>query len=91
MGSLKTDNMPLQVLEASFDDLPSLMSVVFAAYSDPYYPFVSLLYPGFGAKSKEIHEQFVNNAAESHRKRWKASSTEHWVKVVDSETGEIAG
>jgi hypothetical protein len=83
--------MPLQLSKALFEDLPALMSVVFAAYADPYHPFLGLMYPGFGSESKEVIEQCMHNATESHRKRWEGSSTEEWVKVVDTESSEIVG
>jgi len=65
------------------------MSVVFAAYSDPYHPFVAMLLPGIGLSDLEVYKQGQRDAAERFLKGWKASSSERWVKVVDMKTNEI--
>jgi hypothetical protein len=84
--------MPLQLSKASFEDLHEMFTVVFEAYSNPpEHPFVALLFPGLDSNSSDTNEKSIRDVAEGPLIRWKASSTEHWVKVIDTETGAIVG
>jgi len=81
--------MPLQSSEGSFEEIHEFVSVVFAAYSDPYHPFVAILLPGIGISDPEVYKLGQHDAADRFSKGWKASPSERWVKVVDMKTNEI--
>jgi hypothetical protein len=81
--------MPLKMSEGSFEEVHQFMSVVFAAYSDPYEPFVAMIFPGLSSDSPEKYENARHDAAERVLKDWKARPSERWVKVVDTEIGKI--
>ena len=84
--------MPLQLSVGTFEDIHEFISLVFASYSDPpNHPFLCLILPGIGAESQEIVNRGITNAVERQLAKWKATPSEHWVKVVDTETGKIAG
>jgi hypothetical protein len=81
--------MPLQLAEATPEDMHEMQTVVFAAYSDS--PFARLMVPEIGTESVDIIEKGIQSATEKSIRLWKASSTEYWIKIVDSETGTIIG
>jgi len=78
--------MSLELLDASFEDINDLIAVQFAAYSNPYHPYVALLYPGLGSQDSKKSQA---DAADRLRMSWGASPAERWKKVVDTKTGEI--
>lgn len=81
--------MPLQLAEGTFEDIYEYISILFAAYSDPLHPFVSMLLPELGSDDPRLLEEGKQNEAERALARWKANPYEKWMKVVDDETGEI--
>ena len=80
--------MALQMQKAEYSDMEQLIALVFAAYEDPYEPFVDLLFPGIH-QDYISREQGLHDAAERLLAGWKSRPYEHWLKVVDSKTGEI--
>jgi hypothetical protein len=81
--------MSLQLSEATLKDMHEMQTVVFAAYHD--HPFARLVIPGLGTRSKEIIEKSIQDSTERSIRLWKANSTEHWIKIVDSERDSIVG
>jgi hypothetical protein len=81
--------MSLQLAEANLEDMHEMQRVVFAAYSDE--PFARLVVPEIGTESVDIIEKGIQSATEKSIRLWKASSTEYWIKIVDSKTGTIIG
>jgi hypothetical protein len=81
--------MSLQLAEATLEDMHEMQTVVFAAYSDS--PFARLMVPEIGTESIDIIEKGIQSATERSIRLWKASSTEYWIKIVDSDTGTIVG
>ena len=79
--------MPLHLEEAVQADVPALVDCLFAAYSDPYHPFVDIVFPGAGRNAPEGKKP----AADRFLASWKTNPYEKWVKVLDSETGQIVG
>ncbi|KUJ13714.1 GNAT acetyltransferase-like protein [Mollisia scopiformis] len=81
--------MRFQVSEGTFNEIHDYLSIMFAAYSDPLHPFVSALLPGISSQDPAIYTQGKYDEAERALSRWKANPFEKWVKVVDTNTGEI--
>jgi hypothetical protein len=81
--------MSLQLAEATLEDMHEMQTVVFAAYSDS--PFARLMVPEIGTESIDIIEKGIQSATERSIRLRKASSTEYWIKIVDSDTGTIVG
>ena len=81
--------MSLQLLEGTFKDIPDIVALQFAAYADPYHHYVALNFPGLGSSDPEISKQGQHDATEQLAKNWNKSSSEHWLKIVDTETGKI--
>jgi hypothetical protein len=81
--------MPLLLSEGKFEEIHDFVSVIFAAYSDLYHAFVAMINPGIGSDCKETYEEGEIDAAERFLARWKAGSSEKWVKIIDDSTGDI--
>ena len=81
--------MPFQLLDASHSDMPAIISIVYAAYSDPYKPFVDLMLPGLDQSGPVSREEGMREASARLLHAWKARPVDHWLKVIDTETGEI--
>lgn len=80
--------MPLQLLEASYSDMDKLIPIIYGAYSEPFKPFVDLMLPGLGP-GPVSREEGSREAASRLLQAWKSKPNEHWLKVIDTETGEI--
>lgn len=81
--------MGLKLLPASYSDMPGLVQVLYSANSDPHDPFVDLCLPGIGAWSTSTVEEGMEEVRKNYLADWQASKTQHWMKVVDEETGQI--
>jgi hypothetical protein len=78
--------MPLQLHTASYNDIDELVKIIYAANSDPHDPFVDLCLPGLGHDSPVRRVRGEKETAMTYIADWKASSTQHWLKVVDTDT-----
>lgn len=82
--------MPLQLSLGTVEDIHEFTSLVFTAYPQDQ-PYLKLIIPGFGAESQERINEGIQDSAAIQLARWKANPSERWVKVVDTDTGKIAG
>ena len=82
--------MTLKLSESTLDDMPEMVSVICTAYSDPYQPFVDLMCPGYNSNgiSREKAEQAM---VQQYTAAWNSSPYQRWLKVVDTDSGEIVG
>jgi len=81
--------MPLHLYTASYADIDELVKVMFAANSDPHDPFLDLCLPGLAHDSPIRRGRGEKETAATYLADWEASTTQHWLKVVDSATGKI--
>ena len=81
--------MSLLLLDATYADMPEMVPIVFAAYASPYQPFVDLMLPGLKPGSETTREEGIEEATERLLKQWQSRPMDHWLKVIDSNTGEI--
>ena len=81
--------MGLKLLPAEYSDMRILVEVIYAANSDPRDPFVDLCLPGLGEWSSATLEEGLEQVTRNYLAEWKASKTQHWMKVVDEDTGKI--
>jgi hypothetical protein len=83
--------MPLRLEKVTNEtDFDSLIRVQWQSFDNPPQPFFSIFFPVLGpepnARAESIRESTVRQI-EWHR----SDPTSYWQKIVDSETGEIAG
>lgn len=83
--------MPLQLAMAMESDFEAIMSLFFVAYSDPREPYIDLICPGHSPATEPGYERGLQNATQRLLARWKATESEHWLKVVDTSEGKIVG
>lgn len=81
--------MPLQLAMAVESDFEAMMSLLFVAYSDPGEPYTDLICPGHNPTTEPGYEQGLENVTQRWLARWKATESEHWLKVVDTSDGKI--
>lgn len=81
--------MPLKLLPTEYLDMRELMEVMYAACSDPRYPFVDLCMPGLDEWSTSTLDEGIDGLAKNSLEEWKLSETQVWMKVVDEESGKI--
>lgn len=72
-------------------DFEAMTSLLFIAYSDPREPYIDLICPGHNPATEPGYEQGLQNATQRCLARWKATESEHWLKVVDTSEGKIVG
>ncbi|KAI3327524.1 acyl-CoA N-acyltransferase [Xylariaceae sp. AK1471] len=71
-------------------DFPALARCLFESYEDPLQKFVHVFFPIHGT-SDEAREEAIQECADRLKLWHTHDSTSHWQKVVDTETGRIAG
>lgn len=83
--------MPLQLQEIDKDtDFPALARCLFEAHEDPPQKFFHVFFPILGSNT-EAREAAINEGAERLKLWHTEDPTSSWRKVVDTETGQIAG
>ncbi|KAI1110228.1 acyl-CoA N-acyltransferase [Nemania sp. NC0429] len=71
-------------------DFPAIARCLFESYEDPPQNFFHISFPINGT-SNEAREEAIKEAAE-RLKQWHTDDpTSHWQKVVDADTGKVAG
>lgn len=83
--------MVLQLQEVDVEtDLPAISRCLFEAHEDPLQKFFHLWFPIFG-NDKQAREDAITEAA-ARLKLWHSEDpSSNWRKVVDTESGRIAG
>lgn len=83
--------MVLQLQEVDVEtDLPAISRCLFEAHEDPLQKFFHLWFPIFG-NDKQAREDAIAEAA-ARLKLWHSEDpSSNWRKVVDTESGRIAG
>lgn len=79
--------MPLELIEAGYDDIYDMTEALFDSYA--HVPFVDMVLPGVAPNSPVPRERGVRDAGDRFLAQWKASPVEHWLKVVDTESNRI--
>lgn len=89
--------MPLKLIEMADEEMTKdgvfkdVVDAEWDAYQDPYTLILNLLFPikgeGPEAHNKRIADSLIQQL-DGHKK---AGPVSQWIRVVDSETGEIAG
>lgn len=83
--------MPLELKEIDPEvDFPALARCMFESYEDPPQKFFHVFFPTHG-NSNEAREAAIDEAA-TRLKMWHTHDpSSYWQKMVDTETGKIAG
>lgn len=83
--------MPLELQEIDSEkDFPAIARCLFESYEDPPQKFFHVFFPTHGT-GEQAREEAVEEAA-ARLKLWHTHDpTSYWQKVVDTETGKIAG
>lgn len=71
-------------------DFPALARCLFESYEDPPQKFFHIFFPIHGT-SDEAREEAIKEAADRLKQWHTHDPTSHWQKVVDTDTGKIAG
>ncbi|KAI1171342.1 acyl-CoA N-acyltransferase [Nemania sp. FL0916] len=71
-------------------DFPALARCMFESYEDPPQKFFHVFFPIHGT-GDEAREEGIKEAAERLKLWHTHDPTSHWQKVIDSNTGKIAG
>ena len=74
----------------SDDDFKELVECEWTAYETPYNGFKEIYCPTLGT-SPNAREDSMKECRERQLADHKGDATSHWFKVVDSESGQIAG
>ncbi|KAF2188341.1 putative GNAT family acetyltransferase [Zopfia rhizophila CBS 207.26] len=74
----------------SDDDLDILTPLLWYSYSHPAIPFLPLLFPA-PDDSPEGKDRAIQTSRQLFRKMHQADPSSHWLKVTDTETGEVIG
>ncbi|KAK8128866.1 hypothetical protein PG984_009974 [Apiospora sp. TS-2023a] len=83
-------SLELQPIDPAVD-YPALARCLFESYEDPPQRFFHVWFPTHGDGGAEAREAAIAECA-ARLKLWQdEDSTMHWQKVVDTETGRIAG
>lgn len=79
--------MSLQLEKGAQADLPAIVDCIFDAHSEPYHPFVDLLFLGAGHNASDGKPAAIERFLAS----WQANPYEGWVKVLDTQSGQVVG
>jgi hypothetical protein len=83
--------MPLTLQEIDPDnDFPELARCLFESYEDPPQKFFHVFFPIHG-DGAEAREEAIKEAADRLKLWHTHDPSSYWQKVVDEETGKIAG
>ncbi|KAI1120429.1 acyl-CoA N-acyltransferase [Nemania abortiva] len=83
--------MPLEIREMDTKvDFPALAKCLYESYEDPLQKFFYVWFPIFG-ESETARKESLDEAAERLAKWHAEDPSSYWQKVVDTETGNIAG
>ncbi|KAI5927291.1 hypothetical protein F4810DRAFT_706661 [Camillea tinctor] len=83
--------MTLHLQEINVDnDFPALARCMFESYEDPPQKFFHIFFPTHGTNA-EAREEAIAEAADRLKLWHTPDPSSYWRKVVDSETGNIAG
>lgn len=84
--------MPLELQRIDDDsDFPALARCMFETYEDPPQRFFHLFFPVLGLGDAEAREAAIDEAAQRLKSWHVQDPAVSWRKVVDTETGKIAG
>ncbi|KAI1264050.1 acyl-CoA N-acyltransferase [Xylariaceae sp. FL1019] len=83
--------MPLELQEIDVKkDFPTLAKCLYESYEEPLQRFFHVWFPIFGSDQKARQDSL--DEAAKRLAAWHAEDpTSHWRKVIDTDTGEIAG
>ena len=83
--------MTLIVLDADLPgDIPSLVNTCWQAFSNPHQRHFDVFNPVHGT-GPNARTEAMNSAIERTKRRNENDDTEHWQKVIDTDTDEIVG
>lgn len=83
--------MPYETTEVSTNgDFDELIRVEWDSYEQPYCRLIRLFFPILGDGS-DARAAALKESTERQLQWHNGDPTSHWIKVVDSETGRIAG
>lgn len=84
--------MTLDLLEIDPEtDFPALVRCLFESYEDPAQPFFHVFFPIHGDGGSDAREAAIAEAADRLKLWHTHDPSSYWQKVVDSETGRVAG
>ncbi|KAI9837269.1 MAG: hypothetical protein M1819_000343 [Sarea resinae] len=84
--------MPFALHEVTDDaDFDSIVRAEWAAYEDPFEPFLRIIGGPYDSSSPTARAEALEESKERQKMWAHEDPTSHWLKVVNTDTGEIIG